>query len=153
MIPLGTAVVVPMFYKLVPSPDVLGTDKFPAPSAQVWSGVAKLLSQGVHQLHWTARWGIIIGGLVGIAIPLLELAFPKRRDWIPSATGLGLAFVIPFFNSYSMFLGALMAWLWAKWRPEPAEKYTVAISSGLIAGESLMGVVVMLLGGVLGYLE
>jgi OPT family oligopeptide transporter len=150
---VGTAVVVPMFYKLVPTPEMLGTDKFPAPSAQVWSGVAKLLSKGVHQLHWTAQWGILCGGLVGLAIPLLELAFPKRRDWIPSATGLGLAFVIPFFNSYSMFLGALMAWLWAKWRPEPAERYTVALSSGLIAGESLMGVVVMLLGGVLGYLE
>jgi len=150
---VGTAVVVPMFYKLVPTPDVLGTDKFPAPSAQVWSGVAKLLSQGVHQLHPTARWGIACGVAVGIAIPLLEMAFPKRKDWIPSATGLGLAFVIPWFNSYSMFLGALMAYLWAKWRPEPAEKYTVAISSGLIAGESLMGVVVMLLGGVLGYLE
>ena len=150
---VGTAVVVPMFYLLVPRADMLGTDKFPAPSAQVWSKVAQLLSKGVHELHPMARWAILVGGLVGIAIPLLEMAFPKRREWIPSATGLGLAFVIPWFNSYSMFIGAFMAYLWAKYRPTAAEKYTVALSSGLIAGESLMGVVVMLLGGVLGYLE
>ncbi|GAC1351383.1 MAG: OPT family oligopeptide transporter [Polyangiales bacterium] len=150
---VGTAVTVPMFYVLVPNADMLGTDKFPAPSAQVWAGVAKLLSQGIEQLHYTARWGIVVGGALGIALPLLEMAFPKHRKWFPSSMGIGLAFIVPCFNSISMFLGALMAYLWEKTRPIPAEKYTVALSSGIIAGESLMGVVVMLLGNVLGYLE
>ena len=54
-------------------------------------------------------------------------------------TGVGLALVIPWFNSYSMFLGAFAAYLWERWRREQAEKYVVAISSGIIAGESLMG--------------
>jgi OPT family oligopeptide transporter len=150
---VGTAVVVPMFYVLVPTPDVLGSDKFPAPSAQVWKGVADLLSKGVHQLHYTARWGILVGACIGLLIPLLELTFPKKRDYIPSAMGLGLALVIPAWNSISMFLGALLAWMWWKKEKEQAERYTVAISSGIIAGESLMGVAILLLGAVLGYLE
>jgi OPT family oligopeptide transporter len=150
---VGTAVVVPMFYVLVPSPDVLGSDKFPAPSAQVWKGVADLLSKGVEQLHYTARWGILVGAIIGIVIPLLEAAYPKKKAFIPSAMGLGLALVIPAWNSMSMFVGAVMAWLWFKKNEEQAERYTVAVSSGLIAGESLMGVLVLLLGGVLGYLE
>jgi uncharacterized oligopeptide transporter (OPT) family protein len=142
-----------MFYVLVPTPDVLGTDKFPAPSAQVWASVAELLSKGISQLPMTARWGMLIGGIVGLLLPTLELLFPKHKKWVPSSMGVGLAFVIPWFNSYSMFLGALAAYLWAKWREEQAERYTVALASGIIAGESLMGVVVLLLGGVLGWLE
>ncbi|MGZ5969286.1 MAG: OPT family oligopeptide transporter [Polyangiales bacterium] len=150
---VGTAVVVPMFYVLVPTPDVLGSDKFPAPSAQVWKGVADLLSKGWHQLHPTAQWGMLAGGVVGIIIPLLEMAFPKKKNWIPSATGLGLALVIPASHAISMSIGALLAYLWFKKHEQQAENYTVAVSSGIIAGESLMGVVILLLGSVLGYLE
>jgi OPT family oligopeptide transporter len=149
---VGTAVTVPCFYLLVPTADVLGGDKFPAPSAQVWSGVAQLLSKGVHELHWTARVGMIVGGLIGIALPLLEMKFPKKRHLIPSSMGVGLAFVIPCFNSISMFLGALLAWLWSRKNEKAADKYVVAVSSGLIAGESLMGVAIVLLGTVLGWL-
>jgi OPT family oligopeptide transporter len=150
---VGTAVVVPMFYVLVKSPEVLGSDQFPAPSAQVWAGVALLLSKGIHSLHYTARWGLIIGGAIGLLLPILEMKFPRHKKWIPSSMGIGLAFVIPCFNSISMFIGALMAWLYMKYRPVAAERYTVALSSGIIAGESLMGVVVVLLGNVLGVLE
>ena len=150
---VGTAVVVPMFYVLVPTVETLGSNKFPAPSAQVWSGVALLLSQGIHKLHYTARWGMLIGGAIGLLLPTLEILFPKKKKWIPSSMGVGLALVIPCFNSISMFIGALMAYLYEKYRPKEAERYVVAISSGLIAGESLMGVVIMLLGGVIGFLE
>jgi len=150
---VGTAVVVPMFYVLVPTPDVLGSDKFPAPSAQIWSGVAKLLSKGWGELHYTAKYGMLVGAIIGLVLPLLELAFPKFKKWIPSSMGVGLALVIPAWNSISMFIGALMAWMWFKKNERQAEEYTVAISSGIIAGESLMGVLILLLGGVLGFLE
>jgi uncharacterized oligopeptide transporter (OPT) family protein len=51
--------------------------------------------------------------------------------------------VIPAFNSIAMFAGALIAWLVARARPNVAETYTVPVSSGLIAGESLMGVAII----------
>lgn len=141
----GTAVVVPMFYLLVPNAAALGTAKWPAPSAQVWAAVARLLANGIESLHPTARLGLLIGGLTGILIPLLEKAFPKSVRYIPSATGLGLSMVIPFFNSLSMFIGAGVALILEKKRPQLADKYIVPVSSGLIAGESLMGVAVSLL--------
>ena len=140
----GTLVVVPAFYILVPDAAALGSDKWPAPSAQVWAAVAKLLSNGVHSLHPAARMGMLVGGLVGIIIPMLELAFPKRRKYIPSAMGLGLSMVIPFWNSLSMFLGALIALFLEKKSPATAEKYVIPVSSGIIAGESLMGVAIAL---------
>ena len=83
----------------------------------------------------------------GSKSPDPEEFVPKRhRHWIPSATGLGIAGVIPAFNSIAMFLGALVAWTLSKQAPKLDEKYTVAVSSGLIAGESLMAVAIMLFG-------
>jgi OPT family oligopeptide transporter len=142
----GTLVAVPGFYLLVPTADVLGGDKFPAPAAQVWRAVAELLGRGVHSLHPSALWAMAVGGLLGIAITLLEKAFPKHRNLIPSPTGLGLAFVIPAWNSISMFLGALIAWMIAKNRPETADTYTIPVASGFIAGESILGVLVAIFG-------
>jgi OPT family oligopeptide transporter len=149
---IGTLVSVPAFYALVPTPDALGTDRFPAPSAQVWKGVAEVLAHGVESLHPWARWGLVIGGAIGIVLPLLELAFPKYKKWMPSATGLGLAMVIPCFNSVSMFLGAFIAYVWTKYRSEHADRYVTPVASGIIAGESLLGVAVALLSAS-GYLE
>lgn len=141
----GTLVVVPAFYLLVPDAQTLGTDRWPAPSAQVWAAVARLLADGFHALHPTARMGLLAGLAVGVLIPVLELAFPKHKEYIPSATGLGLSMVIPFFNSLSMFIGALIALVLEKKRPELAETYVIPVSSGIIAGESLVGVAVALL--------
>ena len=141
----GGLVVVPVFFLLVPNASVLGTDQWPAPAAQVWRGVAELLAKGVAALHPTARVGLVIGAVVGILIPLLELAFPKAKKFIPSPTGLGLAFTITGFYSVSMFIGALAALALSKAKPKMAEEYVVPVSSGIIAGESLMGVVIALL--------
>ena len=140
----GTLIVVPAFYILVPNAASLGSDQWPAPSAQVWAAVAKLLSNGIHSLHPAARNGMLIGGLVGIFIPCLELLFPKHRKYIPSAMGLGLSMVIPFWNSLSMFLGGLIALVLERKAKATAEKYIIPVSSGIIAGESLMGVAIAL---------
>jgi OPT family oligopeptide transporter len=143
----GAAVIVPAFYLIVPTPDVLGSDQFPAPSAQVWKAVAELLAQGLSSLDITERWALAIGGLAGIFIPLLERLLPaKFRQFIPSAMGLGLAFVIPFWNTLSIFLGALIAWAIEKKAREVSRKYTIPVASGMIAGESLMGVLMALFG-------
>jgi uncharacterized oligopeptide transporter (OPT) family protein len=100
-----------------------------------------MLAEGIHKLPVSARWAMLAGGILGILLTLAEEFVPKKhRHWIPSATGLGIAGVVPAFNSISMFLGALIAWVLAKKSPATDEKYTITVSSGLIAGETLMGV-------------
>jgi OPT family oligopeptide transporter len=142
----GALVIVPAFYLIVPTANVLGGDEFPAPAAQVWKGVAELLAHGLSSLDITERWALAIGGMVGIFIPILERLLPsKARPFFPSAMGLGLAFVIPFWNTLSMFVGALIAWIIAEEAKKVAESYTIPVASGLIAGESLMGVIIALL--------
>ena len=149
----GTLIIVPAFYLLVPTADALGGDKWPAPAATVWKKVAELLSQGVGALHPTAQMGLLVGALVGILLPLIELFLPKPvRRFLPSATGVGLAFVIPFSNALSFFIGALLAMFWSRSNREQCEKYLVAISSGVIAGESLTGVGIALTDAIPGLL-
>ncbi len=130
---------------MVPSAEVLGTDRYPAPAAQVWRSVAELLSKGVASLDDTARAGALAGALVGLALPLLERAFPKAKPFIPSPMGLGLAFVITGYNSISMFAGALAALLLGKARPKLAGDYVIPVASGVIAGESLMAILISML--------
>ncbi|MDQ7824200.1 MAG: OPT family oligopeptide transporter [Candidatus Eremiobacteraeota bacterium] len=138
----GALFSVPVYNLLVPNASVLGTDKIPAPAAQVWKGVAELLSKGIESLPPSALFAVKIAAVLGVALALLEWYVPKSRKYLPSAAGLGMAFVIPFFNSFSMFIGAVIAYLYHRYYRSAARMYTIPISSGLIAGESLMGIVI-----------
>ncbi len=142
----GTIASVPAYLFVVQrDPGRLGSESLPAPSAKVWAGVAELLAKGIEALPSGALVAIAVGAALGIALTLLEEYAPQSwRPWLPSTTGLGIAGVIPAFNAIAMFAGALLAWLYARARPSDAEAFTVPVSSGLIAGESLMGVAIIL---------
>jgi uncharacterized oligopeptide transporter (OPT) family protein len=136
----GTLFVVPVYMLLVPDPAKLG-EKFAAPSAVVWASVAVMLAKGFAALPPGTLAGMVAGGVLGIVLVLAEEWAPRRyHKFIPSPIGLGIAGIIPAFNSVSMFLGALAAWIVAKRRPDIDRDYTIPVSSGLIAGESLMAV-------------
>ena len=142
----GAAAVVPVFNLLVPSPEIIGSAKFPAPAVQVWAGVSKVLVDGLSALHPAARSAAGIAFLLGIALVLAERwAPPKLRAFIPSASGMGIAMVIPGYNSIAMFLGSFIAEMLRRRRPALAERCVVPVASGFIAGESLMGVLVAVL--------
>ncbi|HNT26956.1 MAG TPA: OPT family oligopeptide transporter [bacterium] len=139
----GTLVVVPVFYIIVPGPEVLGTQMFPAPAAQIWASVAKLLSEGLDALSISIRWSILAGAIVGVVIPLIDRFLPKLSRFTPSAMGIGLAFTVPFAMCLSMFFGALIV-LIISWKKKDWEERIVPAASGLIAGESLAGVFLLI---------
>jgi uncharacterized oligopeptide transporter (OPT) family protein len=142
----GAFVVVPAFMLLIPDPSVLGTPAWPAPSCLVWAGVSEAFANGLGALTAPARVGIGIGLLLGVALALAERFAPAvARAWVPSPSGLGIAMVIPGSNAIAMFLGALIAEVLRRRRPLLANRYVVPVSSGLIAGESLMGILVAML--------
>jgi uncharacterized oligopeptide transporter (OPT) family protein len=150
----GTVASVIGFHLLVPDVSVFtgsgGTQPaFAAPSAQTWLAVARLFQEGIGHLHVMARHGLAWGLLAGALLAALEIALPKHRRFIPSPIGLGLGFILPFFNPFSMLLGAAFAWLWSKRNPTHAERYVVPVSSGIIAGESIVSVAIALVNNVL----
>lgn len=142
----GALVVVPAFNLIIPDPSVLGGEAWPAPSCVVWAGVSKAFAGGLGALHPTSRSAIGLGLVLGVALVLLEKFAPRAlRPLVPSPSGLGIAMVVPGSNSIAMFLGAALAeWIRRKW-PGLAEKTVVPVASGLIAGESLMGIFIAML--------
>lgn len=143
---VGALVVVAAFmYVLIPDPGMLGTAQWPAPAGRVWRSVAELLSVGFEALHPSAVYAIWIGAAAGVVLVALDRRCPRLRPYVPSATGLGLAFVLPAFNALSFCMGGGIALYLARRRPAFHARYTVAIAAGLIAGESLTGIVAALI--------
>jgi uncharacterized oligopeptide transporter (OPT) family protein len=140
---IGALVTVSAFRLLVPDASVLGTDQFPAPAAQTWKGVAEAMAKGLNAMHPVKVWCIAIGGLAGIALPLLSRFFPKRNKWIPSAAGVGLAWVFQWYYGLLFFTGAVIAWYWKRRREKQCEEYLFPVASGIVAGGALMGVVLV----------
>jgi OPT family oligopeptide transporter len=136
----GTLVSVLTFNLVVRDASMLGSDQFPAPAAQAWSAVAIALGEGLSALDAVKVWAIAIGGAVGIVLPILELLFPKQKQYIPSAAGLGLSWTFHWYYSVLFFIGAVLGSILQWQRPKWAEEFTFPVASGVIAGESLMGV-------------
>jgi OPT family oligopeptide transporter len=142
----GAVVIVPAFWLLFPDPSVLGSDAWPAPSCVVWAGVSKAFADGLGALSPEARTAAVVAAALGVALALLDKLAPKSlAKWLPSASGLGLAMVIPGSNAMAMFLGSLIADIIKRVKPALHDRYTVSVASGLIAGESLVGIAVAIL--------
>jgi hypothetical protein len=93
-----------------------------------------------------AMTATIIGMMFGIFITLMEVFGSKKiRPYLPSITGLGIAFVVNCFDSLAMMIGAIIAYVLAKTVPKIEERYNVATSSGIIAGSSIAGLALIIL--------
>jgi len=143
----GTCVVVPVFYYLFLQGEIsnLGTKQYPMPSASVWTGVAELLSGGVRGLPRSAVCAALIGAFLGIVLEVVRIA--SRGRFPLSPVGLGLAFIIPWYYCFAMFLGALVFWVAERiWRDVHSEGNRIIVQNqepicaGIIAGGSLMGI-------------
>ena len=143
---IGAAFLVPAFGLLFPDPSVLGQEAWPAPSCVVWKGVSEVVVDGVGRLPRSAQLAMVIGLLLGIGLTVLEKVAPKFiKPWLPSPSGLGIAMIVPGSNCIGMFMGAAAAEWLRRRHPVIAERYTVPVGSGFIAGESLMGVAIVML--------
>ena len=148
----GTVATVIGFYILVPDATALtggaaSPPAFPAPAAQQWKAVAQIFQFGIGNLHPMARQCILWGAVGGGLLTLLERLFAsenlkKYKTYIPSATGIGLGMILPFYQPLQMFIGAAIAAIVMARKDGKAGEYVVPVASGLIAGESLIGVVV-----------
>jgi uncharacterized oligopeptide transporter (OPT) family protein len=146
----GTAATVTGFYLLVPDATTLlgsGTEapKFPAPAAQAWKAVAEVFKYGLDNMHPSHQSALVWGLALGTVLVFADKLLPRFKQWLPSATGLGLGLILPFQYPLSMLIGALIAWAWNRKNKAHADDYLVPVAAGLIAGISITGVVVAML--------
>ncbi len=148
----GTLAIVPAWFLMVPNKAVL--EAYNPPTTNVWRAAAEVLSGGgLDVLPASARIAMVIGALVGTAIPLLGSFLPKAQPYLPSAMGLGLSWVFAYSNSQAFAIGAVLVWIWTKLHKRSSEDYSVPVASGLIAGESLAAAIVAILATLLGLLH
>jgi uncharacterized oligopeptide transporter (OPT) family protein len=82
-------------------------------------------------------WAALLGAL--------ETWLPARwKNWVPSASALGIAMVIPGATALTMFVGALLGFLMRRRWPGFGHRSLTPITSGLIAGESVTGIAIAL---------
>lgn len=136
----GTLAIVPAWYLMVPTKATL--ESFNPPATFMWKAVADLLTQGIHMLPQTAVWAIVIGAIIGVLLPVAAKLFPKFEPWLPSAMGLGLSWVVPFQNSLSFAIGAVIVAVWTKLNKQTSDLYYIPIASGFVAGESLIAALI-----------
>ena len=146
----GVIAVVPAWYLMVPDKKAL--EAFNPPATNMWKAVADLLTQGAHMLPHTALWAIVIGAGVGVLLPVLEKLFPKGRDYLPSAMGIGLAWVVPFQNCLSFLIGAVIVFAWEKLNKKNSDSFAIPVASGLVAGESLIAAFIAIACTLVGFL-
>jgi putative OPT family oligopeptide transporter len=123
-----------------------GAEARPNPLPAPQAGLISSLAQGV--IAADIDWSLIrIGALIGVGIILLDeiLARTTRHMRVPPlAVGLGI--YLPTASTLMIVVGAIAGWFFERRadrtpRPEAAKQLGVLLASGLIVGESIIGVV------------
>lgn len=137
------------FTGAMPRTDMDPTQVLAAPQATLMTTIAKGIFS--HQLEWTM---ILIGLALGAIIIIIDLVLAKSncKFRIP-ALAVGMGIYLPPIITTPIFLGALISWFIrrrvyrTKNAPQNDENYrkvdrkATLIASGLIVGESLVGVI------------
>src|SRR5919106_409387 len=114
----------------------------PGPQA----GLISSLAQGV--IAADIDWSLIrIGALIGVGVIVLDeiLARTTRHMRIPPlAVGLGI--YLPTASTLMIVVGAIVGWVFERRadrtpKPEATKQLGVLLASGLIVGESIIGVI------------
>lgn len=147
----GALVAVPVFYQIFHGDITMFTsDKLPMPGASVWKAVAEVLTKGLSALHPTAVYGVVIGAAIGIACEIFTI---RSKGRFPiSGVGLGLAFVLKFTDALSMSVGALIFYIAGKkFTDKESLGYRAMVDNqetlcaGVIAGGSIIGIILIIL--------
>jgi putative OPT family oligopeptide transporter len=121
----------------------VGPSALPAPQA----GLISALGQGVIQGN--IDWGLIeVGALIGVAIIILDAVLAKTTRHMrlpPLAVGLGI--YLPTTSTLMVTVGSIVGWYFDRRadrsaRPDSTKQLGVLLASGLIVGESIIGVVI-----------
>jgi putative OPT family oligopeptide transporter len=123
-----------------------GADLRPSPLPAPQAGLISSLAQGVIAAN--IDWSLIrIGALIGVGIIVLDeiLARGTRHMRVPPlAVGLGI--YLPTQSTLMIVVGAIVGWIFERRadrtpKPEATKQLGVLLASGLIVGESIIGVV------------
>ncbi|MDI3263318.1 MAG: oligopeptide transporter, OPT family [Fulvimonas sp.] len=120
-----------------------GPSALPAPQAGLISALGRGVIQG--DIDWSL---IEVGALIGVAVIVLDALLARTTKQLrlpPLAVGLGI--YLPTSSTLMVVVGAVVGWYFERRagrspRPEATRQLGVLLASGLIVGESIIGVVI-----------
>ncbi len=141
--PVGAAAVSWMYPLLRNTYGIVGDHAgLSSPISRKWAGFAEILSRGLSALPPGAVAALIVGSLIGIVLAIMESGSMR---FVPSPTGVGIGMLVPAAVILVMFLGGVVEMVWSRWNSRTYGRYLVPLSSGFIAGEAIIAVIVPLL--------
>ena len=130
-------------YGFLGAPGVNPAHALPAPQA----GLISALAQGVVQ-NDVEKWKLMgIGAAIGVACIIVDWLLKRGTRSVrmpPLAVGLGI--YLPTASTLMIVVGSVVGWWYERGtsrgpKPEAAKQLGVLLASGLIVGESVLGVV------------
>jgi putative OPT family oligopeptide transporter len=148
---LAGAVVIPPVLNLVNQAygflGAPGADLRPNPLPAPQAGLISSLAQGV--IAADIDWSLIrMGALIGVGIIVLDTILARTTKHMrvpPLAVGLGI--YLPTASTLMIVVGAIVGWIFDRRadrtpKPEATKQLGVLLASGLIVGESIIGVII-----------
>ncbi|MEJ7599305.1 MAG: OPT/YSL family transporter [Kofleriaceae bacterium] len=139
---LAVSLAYPMFKEIY---GVGGDGGLSSPISQRIAGFSEVLATGLDKLPAYSMEFMLIGAVVGILITVLEI---RWKQWVPSATGLGIGMMVPGSVVFTMVVGGIVMSLWGRADRRSANQFGMPLASGLIAGEAIMAIIIPILIGV-----
>jgi putative OPT family oligopeptide transporter len=124
-----------------PNRAAITAQPLPAPQATLISALARGVLN--DQLDWHT---IGIGALVGLACIIVDEILGWRKLLRLSPLAIGIGIYLPMDATQPVVVGAVVGWLYTRAmdrraNAEMAKRFGVLLASGLIVGESLLGVI------------
>lgn len=152
VIPIG-ALLTPLVFNMLQHTYGIGLNpgQLSAPTGLKIATLAIVMERGLGYLPYGALAASKVGIVLGVALELL-LAVRKpagegSRFWfVPIPAALGFALILPPSLNIALALGSVIAAVWRRAAPEPEgsfERYAAPLASGMIAGEAVVGSILM----------
>jgi uncharacterized oligopeptide transporter (OPT) family protein len=155
VIPIG-AFVTPFVFNILQKTYGIGLEagQLSAPTGLKIATLAIVMEKGLSYLPRGALTASIIGILIGILFEIL-LAFTKkdkngdlvaRFPWVPIPSVVGFALILPGSLSIGTAIGSVISAIWRKFQPSSNGSYALyaaPLASGLIAGEAMVGSILL----------
>jgi len=155
VIPIG-ALLTPLMFNLLQQTYGIGLEagQLSAPTGLKIATLAIVMEQGLSYLPKGALLASVIGIIVGVVFELL-LSVQKRNGkgeevsrfwWIPIPSALGFALILPPSLNIGIALGSVITAVWRKFSSKSNGSYDLfaaPLASGLIAGEAIVGSILL----------
>ena len=153
--PIG-ALLTPFMFSLLEQTYGIGLDEgqLSAPTGLKIASLAIVMERGLSALPHGALTASIAAAVIGILFELLLAVRKRNKDggettrfwWVPIPSALGFALILPPSLTIGTAFGSMVSAVWKRFSQQEGgvhDLYLAPVASGLIAGEAMVGSILL----------